>query len=145
MIYSSNSPDETEKIASDFAKKLNKGDVITLDGDLGAGKTAFTRGVASGLGIRDVVVSPTFTIVNEYRHGETPLMHFDIYRLDNPDDLYDIGWEEYAGGDGICIVEWAVLMPECFYMPHYKVTITKDMSKSEDFRNISIEFVEGSV
>ena len=142
MIYISNSPDETSKIASDFAKKLNKGDMITLDGDLGAGKTAFTRGVAAGLGIDDIVVSPTFTIVNEYRHGCIPLMHFDIYRLQTPDDLYDIGWEEYVRGDVICIVEWASLLPECFYMPHYKVNITKDISKGEDIRSISIEYVE---
>lgn len=144
MIYISNSADDTVRIASEFAKKLNKGDVITLDGDLGAGKTAFTRGIARGMGITDVVVSPTFTIVNEYRHGDVPLMHFDVYRLDNPDDLYDIGWDEYAGGDGVCIVEWSVLMPECFYMPHYKVNITKDMSKGEDYRCISIEYSEGN-
>ena len=133
------------RTGKDFAKKLNKGDVVTLDGDLGAGKTAFTRGVAEGLGITDTVVSPTFTIINEYRHGDIPLMHFDIYRLDTPDDLYDIGWEEYAGGEGICIVEWSVLLPECFGMPHYKVNITKDMSKGEDYRNISIDYVGGSI
>ena len=144
MNFISNSADETVKIASEVAKKLNKGDVITLDGDLGAGKTAFTRGIAEGLGISDVVVSPTFTIVNEYRHGEVPLMHFDVYRLESPDDLYDIGWDEYSGGEGICIVEWSVLVPECFYMPHYKVNITKDMSKGEDYRCISIEYSEGN-
>ena len=143
MIYISNSSEETLNIASEFAKKLNKGDVVTLDGDLGAGKTAFTRGVAQGLGISDIVVSPTFTIVNEYRHGELPLMHFDVYRLDSADDLYDIGWEEYACGEGVCIVEWSSLMPECFDMPHYEVNITKDMSKGEDYRCISIDYVEG--
>lgn len=145
MIYITNSADETERIASDFAQKLNKGDVITLDGDLGAGKTAFTRGLARGLGITDSVVSPTFTIINEYRHGGIPLIHFDVYRLDNPDDLYDIGWEEYAGGDGICIVEWSCLIPECFHMPHYIVNITKDMSKGEDYRVISIEHTEDTI
>lgn len=144
MKYISNSACETEAIAAEFAKKLKIGDVVTLDGDLGAGKTAFTRGVATGLGITDVVVSPTFTIINEYRHGQMPLMHFDIYRLDNPDDLYDIGWDEYAGGEGVCIVEWSCLLPECFHMPHYKVNITKDMSKGEDVRYISIEYSEGN-
>lgn len=144
MEYITNSAQQTFEIAEQFAKHLNIGDVITLDGDLGAGKTAFTRGVASGLGLTDVVVSPTFTIVNEYRHGEKPLFHFDVYRLETEDDLYDIGWEDYLQGNGICIVEWASIMPKVFYMPHYEVKITKNHSISDDYRNITINFVGGT-
>ncbi|MBQ7901429.1 MAG: tRNA (adenosine(37)-N6)-threonylcarbamoyltransferase complex ATPase subunit type 1 TsaE [Clostridia bacterium] len=144
MIYTSNSADETYDIAAQFAKKLNKGDVITLDGDLGAGKTAFTRGVAAGLGLRDVVVSPTFTIVNEYRKGDIALFHFDVYRLECADDLYDIGWDDYISADGICIVEWSSIVPECFDMPHYRVVITKNPALGDDCRQISIEYIGGT-
>ena len=128
--------DETEKFACEFAKGLNKGDVITLDGDLGAGKTAFVRGLAKGLGLSDTVQSPTFTIVNEYRHGQMPLFHFDVYRIESPDDMYDIGFDEYLYSDGVCAIEWAVNIKELLTMPYYEVTITKDNSKGEDYREI---------
>ena len=143
MEYISISAEETYQIASRFAKQLNKGDIITLDGDLGAGKTAFVRGLAEGLGVTDMVVSPTFTIVNEYRHGEIPIFHFDVYRLECDDDLYDIGWEDYTSGDGICVVEWSTIMPEVFFMPHYSINITKDITLSEDYRKITIDFIGG--
>ena len=143
MIYTSNSAEETFDIAARFAKQLNIGDVITLDGDLGAGKTAFTRGIALGMGLGDMVVSPTFTIVNEYRKGSTPLFHFDIYRLHSEDDLYDIGWEDYLASEGVCVVEWSAIVPGCFDMPHYKVVITKDHTMGEDYRQISIDYVGG--
>lgn len=143
MIYKSKSAEETFDIAAQFAKQLKTGDVITLDGDLGAGKTAFTGGVASGLGLADMVVSPTFTIVNEYRKGDMPLFHFDVYRLECEDDLYDIGWEDYLAGGGVCIVEWSTIVPGCFHMPHYRVVITKDSSVGDDFRQIAIEYIGG--
>ncbi len=143
MEYITNSAEQTFEVASQFAKQLNIGDVVTLDGDLGAGKTAFARGVAHGLGITDMVVSPTFTIVNEYRHGEKPLFHFDVYRLETEDDLYDIGWDDYLISGGICIVEWSSIMPEAFYMPHYAINITKNHSISDDYRKITIDFVGG--
>ena len=142
MKFISNSPQETEKIAMDLSSKLNIGDVITLDGDLGAGKTAFTRGLARGLGITDNVVSPTFTIVNEYRHGKIPLFHFDVYRLESEDDLYDIGFEHYLSDGGICIVEWSQIVPMCFNMPHYKVVINKNLEISPDYREIYIDYEE---
>ena len=129
---------ETEKFAEEFAKKLKKGDVITLDGDLGAGKTAFVRGLAKGLGLSDTVQSPTFTIVNEYRHGDTPLFHFDVYRIDSVDDMYDIGFDEYIYSEGICAIEWASNISEYFTMPYYEIVITKDISVSEDYRKISV-------
>ncbi len=142
MIYKTNNPDGTYKVAREFAKNLKAGDVITLDGDLGAGKTAFTRGVAEGLGITDAVVSPTFTVVNEYVNGKIPLFHFDVYRIDSSDDLYDIGWEDYLNRDGIIMVEWASVVEDIFDMPVYKITITKNPDISYDYREIEITYKE---
>ena len=104
MIYQTNSPEQTEKIGSALAKILSPGTVIAYRGDLGAGKTAFTRGLARGLGISDPVTSPTYTIVNEYLGGRMPLFHFDMYRLHSADDLWDIGWEDYLERGGVCAV-----------------------------------------
>ena len=107
MQYISHSPEETEQIASALAETLLPGTVIAYEGDLGAGKTAFTRGLAKGLGVTDIVTSPTYTIVNEYLTGKMPLFHFDMYRLASSDDLWDIGWEDYLDRGGICAVEWS--------------------------------------
>ena len=142
MIYKTNNPDDTYNIAREFAKNLKAGDVITLDGDLGAGKTAFTRGVAEGLGIKDAVVSPTFTVVNEYVNGKIPLFHFDVYRIDSSDDLYDIGWDDYLNREGIIMVEWASVVEDIFDMPVYKITITKNPDISYDYREIEITYKE---
>jgi tRNA threonylcarbamoyladenosine biosynthesis protein TsaE len=107
MIFTTNSPAETENIGAALAKILKPGTVIAYRGDLGAGKTAFTRGLARGLGCSDMVTSPTYTIVNEYLSGKMPLFHFDMYRLRSSDDLWDIGWEDYLDRGGICAVEWS--------------------------------------
>ena len=107
MEYITHSPEETEKIGAALAQKLNAGTVIAYRGDLGAGKTAFTRGLARGLGCTDTVTSPTYTIVNEYLSGRLPLFHFDMYRLRSSDDLWDIGWEDYLDRGGVCAVEWS--------------------------------------
>ncbi len=139
FVYVSNGYDETQAIAADFARKLSAGDIITLDGDLGAGKTAFTGGLAKGLGISGHVTSPTFTIVNEYRDGIMPLFHFDVYRLSSMDDLYDIGWDDYISQDGICVVEWADIVRDELSLPYYEVRITK-LPDSEDKRKISIVY-----
>ena len=136
MNYISKSYEETQKIASDFAKQLKPGDVITLDGDLGAGKTAFTGGLAKGLGITGYVTSPTFTIVNEYQNGTMPLFHFDVYRIESMDDLYDIGWEDYVMQGGVCVIEWADIIRDGLDLPYYEIRITK--LDSEDTRQISI-------
>ena len=138
MNYLSKSYEETQKIASEFAKKLKPGDVITLDGDLGAGKTAITGGLAKGLGINGYVTSPTFTIVNEYRNGSLPLFHFDVYRIESMDDLYDIGWEDYINQGGICVVEWADIIRDGLELPYYEIRITKQ--GNDDERQISIAF-----
>ncbi len=107
MIYFTNSPEETEQIGEKLAKQLKPGDIVAYRGDLGAGKTAFTRGLARGLGYGEPVTSPTYTIVNEYLGGALPLFHFDMYRLKSAEDLWDIGWEDYLERGGICAVEWS--------------------------------------
>ena len=107
MTYQTNSPAETEKLGAALAHRLQSGDVIAYYGDLGAGKTAFTRGLAAGLGVTERVTSPTYTIVNEYLSGRLPLFHFDMYRLGSADELFDIGWEDYLGRGGVCAVEWS--------------------------------------
>ena len=107
MEYKSDSEHQTEAIGAQLAQKLTPGTVIAFTGDLGAGKTAFTRGLAQGLGIPDRVTSPTFTIVNEYEGGRLPLFHFDMYRLESSDELFDIGWEDYLRRGGVCAVEWS--------------------------------------
>ena len=107
MVYFTNGPEETEALAEAFASKLRPGQILAYEGDLGAGKTAFTRGLARGLGITEPVTSPTYTIVNEYLSGRMPLFHFDMYRLGSADELFDIGWEDYLTRGGICAVEWS--------------------------------------
>ena len=107
MIFYTNSPEETEGVGQRLAQKLQPGTVIAYLGDLGAGKTAFTRGLARGLGSKDRVTSPTYTIVNEYLGGKMPLFHFDMYRLGSSDELFGIGWEDYLERGGVCAVEWS--------------------------------------
>ena len=105
MIFTTNSPAETEALGEALGKQLQPGTVLAYRGDLGAGKTAFTRGLARGLGAAEPVTSPTYTIVNEYLTGRMPLFHFDMYRLSCSDDLFDIGWEDYLARGGVCAVE----------------------------------------
>ena len=107
MEFITNSPAETEAVGEALGKRLQPGTVLAYRGDLGAGKTAFTRGLARGLGATEQVTSPTYTIVNEYVSGRLPLFHFDMYRLRSSDDLFDIGWEDYLDRNGICAVEWS--------------------------------------
>ena len=112
MQFITNAPEETEALGEKLAKLLRPGTVLAYLGDLGAGKTAFTRGLARGLGCRETVTSPTYTIVNEYLGGRLPLFHFDMYRLTSRDDLWDIGWEDYLDRQGVCAVEWSENVPE---------------------------------
>ena len=107
MRICTNSPAQTEAVGAALAKGRTPGNIIAYCGDLGAGKTAFTRGLARGLGCTDIVTSPTYTIVNEYLSGRLPLFHFDMYRLGSSDELWDIGWEDYLERGGICAVEWS--------------------------------------
>ena len=107
MTYLTNSPAETEALGAALGKIITPGTVIAYRGDLGAGKTAFTRGLARGLGVTEIVTSPTYTIVNEYLSGRLPLFHFDMYRLGSADDLFDIGWDDYLDRGGVVAVEWS--------------------------------------
>lgn len=107
MEYRTHSESETETVGEALAATLSPGTVIAFTGDLGAGKTAFTRGLARGLGVGERVTSPTFTIVNEYEGGRLPLFHFDMYRLESSEELFDIGWEDYLRRGGVCAVEWS--------------------------------------
>ena len=135
MEYITNSPEETEALGAALGRALQPGTVIAYTGDLGAGKTAFTRGIARGLGIRDIVTSPTYTIVNEYLSGRLPLFHFDMYRLASADDLFDIGWEDYLERGGVCAVEWSENVEEALENAIF-VTIEKT---GEDSRRITVE------
>ena len=135
MEFITNSPEETEAVGTALGKCLTPGTVIAYQGDLGAGKTAFTRGVACGLGARESVTSPTYTIVNEYLSGKYPLFHFDMYRLASSDDLFDIGWEDYLDRGGICAVEWSENVADAMEGAII-VTIEK---LDEDVRRITIE------
>ena len=132
-----NSPGETEGVGAKLAAVLKPGTVLAFRGGLGAGKTAFTRGIARGLGITDPVTSPTYTIVNEYTGGRLPLFHFDMYRLGSSDDLFDIGWEDYLERGGICVVEWSENVEDALERPIW-VTIEKDPDR-EDARHITVE------
>ena len=107
MQHCSDSVEQTEALGAQLAQRLPAGSVVAFTGDLGAGKTAFVRGMARGLGIRERVTSPTFTIVNEYEGGTKPLFHFDLYRLGSDDELFEIGWEDYLARGGVCAVEWS--------------------------------------
>ena len=121
MTYITNSPGETEALGAALGRIMPAGTVIAYRGDLGAGKTAFTRGLARGLGYRDMVTSPTYTIVNEYLGGRLPLFHFDMYRLSCAEDLWDIGWDDYLDRGGICAVEWSENVAQAMEDP---VTVT---------------------
>mgnify|MGYP005773524495 FL=1 len=136
MEYRSNSPLGTEALGERLAAHLHPRDVIPYTGDLGAGKTAFTRGLARGLGVTDRVTSPTFTIVNEYEGGRLPLFHFDLYRMDSPEELFDIGWEEYLARGGVCAVEWSEHAQDAFEEEPIWVDIRR--GESDDQRLISI-------
>ena len=125
MQITTHSADETQALGQKLASRLAPGDVIAYFGDLGAGKTAFTRGLAQGLGITDPVTSPTYTIVNEYLSGRIPLFHFDMYRLSSSDELFDIGWEDYLSRGGVCAVEWSENVEDAL-QDAIRVTIEKD-------------------
>jgi tRNA threonylcarbamoyladenosine biosynthesis protein TsaE len=140
--YESYSYEDTQRIAAEFADTLKGGEFIAMYGDLGAGKTAFTQGLAKALGVTRYVTSPTFTIVNEYE-GRLPLYHFDVYRIADPEEMYEIGYEEYIESGGVCIVEWSELIEELFPDSYIRITITKDDEKGTDYRKIVIEEFKG--
>ena len=137
MQITTHSAHETQALGQRLAKRLLPGDVIAYFGDLGAGKTALTRGIAQGLGVTDLVTSPTYTIVNEYLTGRIPLFHFDMYRLGSSDELFDIGWEDYLARGGVCAVEWSENVEDAL-RDAIHITIEKDPLEP-DTRRITIE------
>ncbi len=139
MKLKSFSEQETKEIGLMLGMEAKKGDVFCLVGDLSAGKTHLTKGIAMGLGIEDEIVSPTFTIVNQYDGGRLKFNHFDVYRLEDPKELENIGYEDYFYGDGVCVVEWAEMVKD--YIPENAiwVNISKDLSKGENARIVEIE------
>lgn len=139
MEFITHSPEETEKIGEALAKSLQPGTILAYRGDLGAGKTAFTRGLARGLGCKETVTSPTYTIVNEYLGGRLPLFHFDMYRLASSDDLWDIGWEDYLDREGVCAVEWSENVQDAM---EDAITVTIE-KLGENTRRITIEGGQG--
>ncbi len=136
MEFWSHSPEETEALGAALARVLEPGQVVAFRGDLGAGKTAFTRGIARGLGIKDPVTSPTYTIVNEYLGGRMPLFHFDMYRLHSAEDLFDIGWDDYLERGGVCVVEWSENVTDAM---ENAIFITIEKFSREEERKITIE------
>lgn len=139
MIYESFSPEETREIAKSLSENAKESDVFCLTGDLGAGKTVFAKGFAEGLGINEHITSPTFTIFNIY-NGRIPLYHFDMYRIEDEDELYNLGVEEYFHGKGICLIEWPEMAMGLIPSNAAWISIKKDINKSEDYRKIEIQF-----
>ncbi len=129
-------PEETFELGKHIGKRLQKGDIVCLVGDLGAGKTAFSKGIGEGLEVVDYITSPTYTIINEY-HGRLPLYHFDVYRLNDTEEMEELGYEEYFFGDGVVVVEWADLIKDI--IPDNAIWVTINRTMIEDEREIEIK------
>lgn len=138
LVKESFSAEETFEIGRQLGEKAKPGDIYTLNGDLGVGKTVFTQGVAAGLGITEPVNSPTFTIVQVYEEGRMDFYHFDVYRIADIEEMDEIGYEDYFYGEGLCIIEWAELIPELIPKTAGKITIEKNLEKGFDYRKITI-------
>ena len=137
MKFESFSAEETYALGKKLGEEAKPGAVYCLSGDLGVGKTVFTKGFAVGLGVTDTVNSPTFTIVQEYK-GRLPFYHFDVYRIEEPEEMEEIGYEDYFYGDGACMIEWAELIEELIPANAVKVRISKDLQKGTDYRLITV-------
>lgn len=139
MIIETYDPEETFEAGRKIGMNAKPGQIYTLTGDLGVGKTVFTQGVAAGLGITEPVNSPTFTIIQEYEDGRLPFYHFDVYRIADLEEMEEIGYDDYFFGQGICLIEWAELIEEILPKKRIEVTIEKDLDKGFDYRKITIE------
>ena len=142
MILETNSPQETFSAGRQLGEKAFPGQVITLTGDLGVGKTVFTQGLAKGLGIEEPVNSPTFTIVQVYDEGRLPLYHFDVYRIGDISEMDEIGYEDCFYGEGVCLIEWSQLIPEILPEHVIRIRIEKDLEQGFDYRKITVEGLE---
>ena len=139
MIFESNSAEDTFAFGQKLGREVVPGEIICLDGDLGVGKTVFTQGFAAGLGIDDYVNSPTFNIVKEYEGGRLPLYHFDVYRIGDPEEMDEVGFDDYVYGDGVSLIEWAELIEEILPEKRTRILIEKDVEKGFDYRKITVE------
>lgn len=139
MVIETWSPEETFAVGEKLGKEAKAGEIYTLNGDLGVGKTVFTQGVARGLEIDEPVNSPTFTIVQVYEEGRMPFYHFDVYRIGDVEEMDEIGYEDYFYGEGLCIIEWAELILDIIPEHAKKITIEKDLEKGFDYRRITIK------
>ena len=139
MIIESFSAQDTFEAGRRLAESASAGEIYALHGDLGVGKTVFTKGFAEGLGITEPVCSPTFTILQTYEEGRLPLYHFDVYRIADPDEMFEIGFDEYAFGQGVCMIEWGEQISEILPDHTKYITIEKDLEKGFDYRKITIE------
>ena len=139
MIIETRSAKETYDLGKKIGSQAKAGEVYTLVGDLGVGKTVFTQGLAKGLGIDEPIQSPTFTIVREYEEGRLPLYHFDVYRIGDIEEMDEIGYEDYIYGEGVCLIEWANLIGEILPDHYKKIEIRKNLEKGFDYREIEIE------
>ena len=138
-VYESFSEEMTFNIGKELGKKADKGEIICLEGDLGVGKTVFTKGFAEGLDIEDNIDSPTFTIVQEYLEGRIPLYHFDVYRIGDISEMDEIGYEDYFFGEGVCLIEWASRIEELIPESAIRIIIEKDLAKGFEYRRVVVE------
>ena len=139
MVIETHDPEETFEVGRTIGMNAKPGQIYTLTGDLGVGKTVFTQGVAAGLGITEPVNSPTFTIIQEYEDGRLPVYHFDVIRIGDLEEMEEIGYDDYFFGQGICLIEWAELIEEILPEKRIEVTIEKDLEKGFEYRKITIE------
>ena len=142
MIIETRSPEETFELGKKIGEAAKPGQVYTLNGDLGVGKTVFTQGVAAGLGITEPVSSPTFTIVQVYEEGRLPFYHFDVYRIGDIEEMEENGYDDYFFGEGICLIEWAELIRDILPEKRIEITIEKDLTQGFDYRRITVQEVE---
>ena len=140
-VIESYSPEETSALGRELGANAKPGEVYTLIGDLGVGKTVLTQGIADGLGITEPICSPTFTIVQVYEEGRLPFYHFDVYRIGDIEEMDEIGYEDYFYGDGVCMIEWANLIEDILPDNYKEITIEKDLEKGFDYRKITIKEV----
>lgn len=139
MVIETRSPEETFALGEKLGREAKPGQIYTLNGDLGTGKTVFTQGFAAGLGITEPVNSPTFTILQVYEEGRMPFYHFDVYRIGDVEEMDEIGYEDCFYGEGVCLIEWAELIEEILPENVIVVTIEKDLEQGFDYRKITIE------
>ena len=142
MVIETRSPGETFRLGEELGRKAVPGQVFTLTGDLGVGKTVFTQGLAKGLGIEEPVNSPTFTIVQVYEEGRLPFYHFDVYRIGDVEEMEEVGFEDYVMGDGVSLIEWADLIEEILPEKRTRILIEKDLEQGFDYRKITVEELE---